>query len=68
MNPTVVAHLYAYTPQGIMEYRTTDFDKVYRFKKTCKKVGCQYSVRFRKVEPKENTDHIWNKIKSIIKR
>lgn len=65
---TSIAYLLAYTPDGVMEYRTTDFEKVYLFKKTCKKIGCQYAVRFRKVEPKEdNHFHIWNRFKAIIK-
>ena len=63
-----IAYLHCYTPQGVMEYRTTSFEEVYRFKKVCKEVGFQYAVRYKKVEPEKNTaSHIWNRIKNIVK-
>ena len=61
-----VAYLTAYTPTGVMEFRTTNYEEVYRFKKTCQSIGCQYSVRLRKVEPtKQPNAHIWNRFKKI---
>ena len=64
----VIAYLLAYTPQGVMEHRTTDFAKVYQFKKTCNKIGCQYAVRFRKVEPtKVDHQHIWNRFRKLVR-
>ena len=64
-----VAYLTAYTPQGVMTYRTTNYEEAYLFKKTCKEIGCQYAVRLKKIEPtKQPKSHIWNRIKSIVKK
>ena len=48
MNELPTAYLIAYTNQGVMEYRTTNYEEVYKFKATCKKINCPYAVRFRK--------------------
>lgn len=64
-NMNAVAYLIAYTPQGTMEFRTTSYEQVYEFKKTCKQIGCNYSVRFRKVETNDESHVV--KTRGIVK-
>lgn len=67
MNDHQLAYLTAYTPQGVMEYRTTNFEEVYKFKKTCKEIGCDYAVRFRDVRPSKEHIVKTNKITKVAK-
>ena len=53
MKTQQIAYLTAYTPEGVMEYKTTSFEEVYKFKKRCKDLGCDYAVRFRNVRPSQ---------------
>ena len=63
---TATAYLNAYLPDdSVMEYRTTDYSEVVRFKKICEEHGIQYCVRFRKAD--DNRDHIV-KPKSLLRR
>lgn len=53
MQNKTMAYLSAYTPSGVIEYRTTNFEEVYRFKAICKEIDCPYAVRFRDEKPTE---------------
>ena len=65
-----LAYLSAYLPDGtVMEYRTRDYEHVYRFKKVCRQYGIDYAVRFRKIDShEENASHIVSTRREKIKR
>jgi hypothetical protein len=44
--PNQTATLIAHTPTGDMVYKTTNYEHVLRFKRTCTEINCDYSVRF----------------------
>ena len=59
-NTKVISYLIAYPDDGpLMEYRTTDYEEVFRFKKLCKEKGIKHIVRFRKPEVPANSVKKW---------
>ena len=61
------AYLVAYTESGRMEYRTYNYEEVYKFKKICASNNIPHSVHFRK-PPEDTKAYIrnpWTIIKSF---
>ena len=62
-----IAYLTAYTPQGTMEYRTTSYEELYKFKHVCKEYEIPHAVRFRNIKPKAEHVVYSNKIVTAVK-
>ena len=62
-----IAYLTAYTPQGVMEYRTTSYEELYKFKRICKENKIPHAVRFRNLKPKAEHVVHGNKIVTAVK-
>ena len=62
-----IAYLTAYTPTGTMEYRTTSYEELYKFKHVCKEYEIPHAVRFRNIKPKAEHVVYSNKIVTAVK-
>ena len=62
-----IAYLTAYTPQGTMEYRTTSYEELYKFKRVCLENEIPHAVRFRNIKPTSEYVVHRNKIVTAVK-